>query len=107
MEQRLDWALAACSRILRPVVKLALAMTLPDADPSSLIAAQRAAIAEASDLEIDASIDPAERLIRESVRLQIAAELAWLAHCEALLSERKPFGLAVEPPRRGRPVRAS
>lgn len=26
MEQRLDWALAACSRILRPVVKLALAM---------------------------------------------------------------------------------
>ncbi|GER21118.1 hypothetical protein VCH24_61620 [Variovorax boronicumulans] len=26
MEQRLEWALAACSRILRPVVKLALAM---------------------------------------------------------------------------------
>lgn len=26
MEQRLDWALAACGRILRPVVKLALAM---------------------------------------------------------------------------------
>lgn len=26
MEQRLDWALAACARILRPVVRLALAM---------------------------------------------------------------------------------
>lgn len=89
------------------VVKLALAMTLPEADPSALIAAQRATLAEASRHENYPATGPTERLIRESVRLQVAAELAWLDHCEGLLGERNPFGLAGESPRRGRPARAS
>ena len=89
------------------VVKLALAMTLPGADPAALIAAQRLAIAtEPRDDDAAAEGSP-DRLIRESVRLRTRAELDWLDYCEGLLGSQQAFGLAAEPPRRGRPARAS
>lgn len=106
-----DWLTQAVDRRTVPrdefVVKLALAMTLPGADPAALIAAQRSAVGEASgDLTAEGDAAP-DLLIRESARLHARAELDWLDYCESLLGAREAFGLSVEPPRRGRPARAS
>lgn len=106
-----DWLSTSVDRSAVPrdefVVKLALAMTLPSADPAALIQAQRDAIADA--LSEDSALpdgSPA-RLIQRSVALQTRAQLEWLDYCEALLDGREVYGLSAEPPRRGRPARAS
>ena len=85
--------------------KLALALTLPDADPSALIAAQRALAVESLALERPHST-LAERLVNDALALATEAQLQWLDRCEALLLEAAPYGLAAEPPRRGRPAAA-
>ena len=105
------WLSEAVDRRVVPrdefVVKLALAMTLPGADPRSLIEAQRLAIITASGERAVVSDALSDQLIGESVRLHARAELEWLDHCETLLERREAFGLSAEPPRRGRPARAS
>lgn len=86
-------------------VKLAIAITLPGADAASLISAQRevtsAALARYRAEPVDTL---ARQLVVDSLALAAEAELSWLDHCERLLGESEPFGLEVEPPKRGRPV---
>lgn len=86
-------------------VKLAIAITLPGADAASLISAQRdvtsAALARYRAEPVDTL---ARQLVVDSLALAAEAELSWLDHCEQLLGESAPFGLEVEPPKRGRPV---
>lgn len=89
------------------VVKLALAMTLPGADPAALIRAQRVAITDAPGYDSQAPDGSPTDLIQRSVALQMRAQLEWLDYCEALLDGREAYGLSAEPPRRGRPARAS
>ena len=83
--------------------KLALALTLPGADPVALIAAQRA-LATQSLAQAKPHGSLADRVIAEALALRAEAELEWLDRCEALLAEAEPYGLEVEPPRRGRPA---
>jgi len=86
--------------------KLALALTLPGADPVALIAAQRS-------LAVETLARPplgttlAERLVSDARVFAAEAELRWLDRCEQLLVEAAPYGLEAEPPRRGRPVTAA
>ncbi|MGV8881158.1 MAG: PadR family transcriptional regulator [Rhodoglobus sp.] len=89
------------------VVKLALAMTLPGADPATLIRAQREAIAGAHSEDSAAPDGSPAGLIQHSAALHACAQLEWLDYCEALLGRREVYGLSAEPPRRGRPARAS
>lgn len=89
------------------VVKLALAMTLPGADPVALIRAQREAIVDAPGDESAAPDGSPTGLIQRSVALQMRAQLEWLDYCEGLLEHREVYGLSAESPRRGRPARAS
>jgi DNA-binding PadR family transcriptional regulator len=85
--------------------KLALAMTLPGADPAALIAAQRAlATASLAEHLAREHVTLAERLVGDALCLAAEAELQWLDRCEALLGEAAPYGLEAEPPRRGRPA---
>ena len=106
-----DWLATSVDRSTIPrdelVVKLALAMTLPGANPAALIRAQREAIAAASGDESEAPDGSPTGLIQRSVALQTRAQLEWLDYCEALLDGREVYGLSAEPPRRGRPARAS
>ena len=88
--------------------KLALAMTLPGADPAALIAAQRSratTVIAANAAREHATL--AERLVGEAQALSAQAELQWLDRCEGFLAEAETFGLDVEPPRRGRPMTAA
>jgi DNA-binding PadR family transcriptional regulator len=89
------------------IVKLALAMSLPGADPAGLIEAQRRAVSSTRVPALPVDYSAADRVIRESTRLAARAELDWLDYCETLLPGRETYGLAAEPPRRGRPARAS
>lgn len=86
--------------------KLALALTLPGADAAALLAAQREVITTAL---ARYRAEPASGLPRELiVAAQVSsaeAQLAWLDHCEARLADAAPYGLEVEPPKRGRPMR--
>jgi len=85
--------------------KLALALTLPGADPAALIAAQRTLATESlAEHPARGHQTLAERLVGSALALAAEAELQWLDRCEALLAEAAPYGLDVEPPRRGRPV---
>jgi len=106
-----DWLATSVDQRTVPrdefVVKLALAMTLPGADPAALIRAQRDAIADAaSDDSVESDVSPTG-LIERLAALQARAQLEWLDYCEALLMHREVYGLSAEPPRRGRPARAS
>ena len=85
--------------------KLALALTLPDADPAALIAAQRSrATALLAEHLARQHSTLAERLVGDALALAAEAELQWLDRCEALLAHAAPYGLDAEPPRRGRPA---
>ncbi|MBX3099976.1 MAG: helix-turn-helix transcriptional regulator [Salinibacterium sp.] len=88
--------------------KLALAMTLPGADPAALIAAQRsrATAAIAAHLAREHTT-LAARLVGDARTLSTQAELHWLDRCEALIGEAEPYGLEIDPPRRGRPATAT
>jgi hypothetical protein len=83
--------------------KLALALTLPGADPAALIAAQRA-LATESLARPRQHGTLAERLVADAHRFAAEAELLWLDSCELLLADAAPYGLEAEPPRRGRPA---
>lgn len=84
--------------------KLALALTLPGANPAALIAAQRTLATEALARHLAREhANLAERLVGDALALAAEAELQWLDRCEALLAEASPYGLQAEPPRRGRP----
>lgn len=85
--------------------KLALALTLPGADPAALIAAQRSRATESLAEHLAREhATLAERLVGDALALAAEAELQWLDRCEALLAEAVPYGLDAEPPRRGRPA---
>lgn len=86
--------------------KLALALTLPGANPAALIAAQRSLARESLALRREHAT-LAERLVNEATTIAAEAELRWLDLCESLLPESAPYGLEAEPPRRGRPVAAA
>ncbi|MGV8896063.1 MAG: helix-turn-helix transcriptional regulator [Rhodoglobus sp.] len=89
-------------------LKLALAQSLPGVDAAALVDRQRAATA----LEVDAlradssSTDLARQLVDDARIAAAEAVLGWLDRAETLVAESRPFALDVEPPRRGRPVRA-
>lgn len=86
--------------------KLALAVTLPGADAASLIAAQRALTTAALDgYRTEPGATLARQLMIESLAFAAEAELRWLARCDDLLTDARPFGLDAELPRRGRPTR--
>jgi len=88
--------------------KLALALTLPGADPAALIGAQRALSTESLAGHVAREHGTlAERLVGDALALAAEAELQWLDRCEALLARAEPYGLDAEPPRRGRPVTAA
>jgi DNA-binding PadR family transcriptional regulator len=84
--------------------KLALALTLPGADPAALIAAQRAlATTRLAEHLAHEHASLAELLVADALALAAEAELQWLDRCEALLASAVAYGLDAEPPRRGRP----
>lgn len=88
--------------------KLALALTLPGADPAALIAAQRALATESLAAHLAREhATLAERLVGDALALAAEAELQWLDRCEVLLAEASPYGLDSEPPRRGRPAQTT
>jgi DNA-binding PadR family transcriptional regulator len=85
--------------------KLALISTLPGVDARALVAAQREAIASTI-APTDADADPARRLVLSALTAAAGAQLQWLDGIEPILTRVAPYGLAAEPPRRGRPARA-
>jgi DNA-binding PadR family transcriptional regulator len=88
-------------------VKLALAVTLPGVDARPLIEAQRAVTAATLRcLRDEVAVDLARELVIDARVLAAEAELRWLDRCESRLVDSVPYGLEIEPPRRGRPVRA-
>ncbi|CAN5351614.1 helix-turn-helix transcriptional regulator [soil metagenome] len=88
--------------------KLALALTLPGADPAALIAAQRGLVtASLADHLARQHATLAERIVGDALALAAEAELQWLDRCERLLADAAPYGLEAEPPRRGRPTAAA
>lgn len=89
-------------------VKLALALTLPGADPVALIAAQRTVVtAELAELAHGQAETLEHRVMADAQMASALARLQWLDRCEAALREAAPYGLDEVSPRRGRPARAS
>lgn len=86
--------------------KLALALTLPGADAERFIAAQREAAMKALARQ-PKGVTLEQQLVAEANTLAIEAQLTWLDRCETLLARAEPYGLEVEPPRRGRPATAA
>lgn len=87
------------------VLKLALAVTLPGADPATILARQRAVTgATLARLRAETTADLSRRLVIESLVLSAEAELAWLDRCERLIGDAVPYGLGTDAPRRGRPI---
>lgn len=85
--------------------KLALALTLPGADPAALIAAQRSLTRGSLAGHLARGHSTlAERLVGDALVMAAEAELRWLDRCEGLLGQAAAYGLEAEPPRRGRPV---
>lgn len=108
------------SAVLRPpaardelVIKLAMATSLPGADPAALIDTQRrASNARLSELAAARDVVGAlgSRLIVEASISAVEAELLWLDRCAALLEQAETtgadtwFALSTEQVKRGRPV---
>lgn len=88
-------------------LKIALAVTLPEADVDGILDAQRAAVrtalAEVEDAPADAV---AAAIVRAARRARLEADLRWLDEVETLASGATPYGLSEERPRRGRPARS-
>lgn len=105
-----DWLAAPVERPLESrdefAIKLALAMTLPGADATSLIQAQReTTTATAARWRTEPHVDAARGLVVDFALRAADAELAWLDHCEATLSTSNAYPVASQPPKRGRPTR--
>ncbi|WP_104081765.1 PadR family transcriptional regulator [Cryobacterium sp. Y11] len=103
-------------------IKLAIAVTLPGVDISAVIQVQRSgSLRTLQDLTKtkNASGDPesagdlAWQLVIDSLIFAAEAEVRWLDHSEATLARASaagvmaPMPLTLEPPKRGRPVRAA
>ena len=90
-----EWLAAPIARVDRDelAMKLAVASTLPGADPAAIIAAQRSLVRE-----------KAENPVIAAWLVAVAeAEAKWLDVVATL--ERRPYGLADDAPKRGRPAR--
>ncbi|MFD5225048.1 PadR family transcriptional regulator [Microbacterium sp. NPDC058342] len=99
-------------------IKLALAATLPGADVTGVIRAQRrASLAHLRSLQGAADPEPAgaeelaKSLVIDAMIFSAEAELRWLDHAQQLLA-RHPgpelhLELSAERPKRGRPAKAS
>lgn len=89
-------------------LRIALALTLPGADVTGIISAQRAAVHAAL-----AAPDPDEEdadavsraVVRAARRVRLESDLRFLDEVERLAGDATPFDLSDERPRRGRPVR--
>lgn len=102
-------------------IKLAVAVTLPGVDASTVIDAQRgASLAQLAQLRAGAKADPgvddptrstdlARSLIRDSMIFAAEAELRWLDHVAERLADHPrhtlELELSTEKPRRGRPTK--
>ncbi|MER7796896.1 PadR family transcriptional regulator [Microbacterium sp. NPDC096154] len=115
-----DWLVSAVERGQAArdelAVKLALAATLPGADVTSLIRAQRSAtLARLEELRRTEQPDPdgpesiARSLVVDAMIFAAEAEVRWLEHSETRLAAHPDHALALdlstERPRRGRPAR--
>lgn len=90
--------------------KIALAVTLPDADVPGILAAQRAAVTEALASErvaVEGADAVSEAIVRAARRARLEAELHWLVDVEMRVRDAVPYGLSDERPRRGRPARSA
>lgn len=86
-------------------LKLALAITLPGADATTILFRQRGVTSELlARLRGETTEDLSRRLVIESLVLSAEAELAWLDRCEVLVADAVPYGLGTDAPRRGRPI---
>ncbi|GAB3682745.1 helix-turn-helix transcriptional regulator [Actinocorallia lasiicapitis] len=89
------WFLTPLARADRPrdelAIKLALALTSPEADVQAVVQAQRAAtlrtMQELTRLKTR-DAEPAWSLVLESMIFQAEAEIRWLDHCEAYVLRR-------------------
>ncbi|WP_239128898.1 PadR family transcriptional regulator [Sinosporangium siamense] len=74
------------------VIKLAMGLTAPGVDVTSIVRAQRIstmrALQEATRAKHAARGDLSQRLVADSMIFQIEAEQRWLDHCEAVLGAR-------------------
>ena len=88
-------------------VKVALLQSLPGVDARAVVNRQReSTVATLDDLRTQAPTRDLSRQIVVDAQIAAAeAELEWLTHAGSLLLGSEPFGLEVDPPRRGRPVR--
>jgi DNA-binding PadR family transcriptional regulator len=86
--------------------KVTLALTLPGVDVPRLIGVERdlARAVIASHRGRDGE-SPERELLSQSLVLAAEAELLWLDHCENHAARERPYALATEPPKRGRPAR--
>jgi DNA-binding PadR family transcriptional regulator len=87
-------------------MKVVLAMTLPGVDAAAVIDVERT-LARATIARQDSAESSERRLILESLVLAAEAEVRWLDHCEKLLASERAYGLATEPPKRGRPAQVT
>lgn len=115
------WLSGPAERPLAPrdelAIKVALTATLPGADASSVIDAERAAVeSRLSELRLLRSSredggpeDLAHSLVLDSMIFAAEAESRWLEHAGARLAEHPQHSLSlaldVDRPKRGRPVR--
>jgi len=103
-------------------IKLAIAVTLPGVDIAAVIQVQRrGSLRTLQDLtktknasgEPESAGDLAWQLVVDSLIFAAEAEVRWLDHSEARLARASAVGLMapmqlnLEPPRRGRPVKAT
>ena len=103
-------------------IKLAIAVTLPGVDVSEVIQVQRrGSLRTVQELtktrnasgEPESAGDLAWQLVVDSLIFAAEAEVRWLDHSEARLARAAaaglmaPMQLKLEPPKRGRPVRAA
>jgi DNA-binding PadR family transcriptional regulator len=87
-------------------LKVSLAQSLPGVDATAVVRRQRESTAVALEAlrRDDAARELPRRLVAGAQIAAAEAELAWLQLADDLVRNAEPFGLEVEPPRRGRPV---
>ncbi|MCU1439516.1 MAG: transcriptional regulator [Rhodoglobus sp.] len=87
-------------------MKVVLAMTLPGVDAAAVIELERT-FARGTIARQDSAESSERRLIVESLVLAAEAEVRWLDRCDEQLASEHPYGLATEPPKRGRPAQVT